>query len=372
MSHSATAPPRRANRGRPRRGPFPQNADRYPDVSTPLPAGLSDEEICARFPNHIKGKAVEMAVRKFFALDVYKHIPEDTKRDRNKDLGCIRTWLYIANYYKGQERRKSRAKEEAEESSRVVNYQQWPTGLPGILLSSSPSSFGPVSQGQPLPQPKAGLLPQINYGPLPLLNAQPLIFEMNFLPHQSDEYSPSSHVQQQLTRQRPLGPFPRNANQYPAQNIPIPEGLSDDEICANFPNHLRVEVLRGMRARAFDHKHVYEHMPTDTKRGDMKADLALLRDRFLFRSTRPNNRAIPLTSKGSIGLQHSSYYPNTTGYATGDLQPTPSSYYPNTTGYTTGSLQQTTYPDLDPDESSGRADADAQAAAAGYYPAWLD
>ena len=103
MSHSApvTSQPLEQTQQRQTRETFPQNPQNYPAKTTALPPKLADKEICSRFPNHIKGRILEMARRNFFAPDVYRHVPADTKRNRIKDMAVIRTWLYKANGYKG-------------------------------------------------------------------------------------------------------------------------------------------------------------------------------------------------------------------------------------------------------------------------------
>jgi hypothetical protein len=367
MSQSAPAPSQRPYQ--PRKSTFPQNVERYPDQSNPLPADLSNEEICSRFPNHIKGKIVEMACRGFFGPDIYKHVPEDTKRDRDKDLSVIRTWLYKANTKRGSGLRRTRAQMAADKQWRMPNYQHQPTAFPSTLPSSSQSSVWPLSQGQPVPLP--------SYDPLPQLSAEPSTVQSYPPPQEPDQQLPPHHVQQQLPqllqtgKHGHLGPFPQNADLYPAKNTPIPVGTSDEEICARYPNHLSGDVLRGLKARGFDHNRVYAYMPANAKRTDRATDLKLLQNRFKFRSS-SSSASVPDTSDvlphttsdcSTDGLQHGSYPSGLADETMGEAQH--DGYATDTPEYAADGLELTPYPD----DATWYA---AQAAAAGYYPSLLD
>jgi hypothetical protein len=94
-------------------------------------------------------------------------------------------------------------------------------------------------------------------------------------------------------RMQPTSRLPRNPEQYPSRFRPLPAGLTDQEICLLYPNHLHGQLPVDMKARGFDHVMVYDNMPEEANRANRKLDLHLLNDRFRQAHERLANLGAP-------------------------------------------------------------------------------
>jgi hypothetical protein len=111
----------------------------------------------------------------------------------------------------------------------------------------------------------------------PFAPSHPILFDPSTAPSKfQNNIRPQDHSQQptQLVGNRA---FPRNSHLYPASNTLLPLGLTDELICAYYPNHLvDGHILLGMYSRGLRNGYIYDHMPADTKRENRKADMNML------------------------------------------------------------------------------------------------
>lgn len=244
----------------------------------PIPEGLSDEDICANFPNHLRGDVLRsMKARGFDHNLVYECMPADTKRDdRSKDLQLLHDRFLFRTW-------------ESRERAMI--------DTPDVQTDASGSE-------PPTKRRKPG-------------------------------------------RMQPTSKLPQNPEQYPSRFRPLPAGLSDQEICSLYPNHLHGQLLVDMKARGFDHIMVYDNMPQEAKRANRKLDLHLLNDRFRQAHERLANSGPPgaglLTGarvSGPSSQQRQSDVPDSSA---GGLRHRNSDYQPRTTDCNTRGLEYSRY-----------------------------